>query len=135
MANAKPVFVASKKIETPVSRKAWHINFDTGHASFSPGASKQLELLRRDLLVASGAAVEIHGYTDNVGDPNGNLKLSEERAFAVKSWLEKQAPVNFPKGRVRVFEHGSQNPVAPNSSQDGRAMNRRVEIVIGATSR
>ena len=135
MTNAKPVFTASKKIENPVSRKAWHINFDSGRATFSSGASHQLDNLRRDLLVASGAAVEIHGYTDNVGDPNGNLKLSEERAFAVEKWLEKQAPVNFPKGRIRIFEHGSQNPVAPNASQDGRAMNRRVEIVIGATSR
>ena len=76
-----------------------------------------------------------HGYTDNVGDPNGNLKLSEERAFAVERWMEKVAPVNFPKGRIRIFEHGSQNPVAPNSTPQGRAENRRVEIVIGATAR
>ena len=135
MTTAKPTFNASKRIETAVSRKAWHINFDTGRANFSPGTSRQLEQLRRDLLVASGAAVEIHGYTDNQGDPRANLKLSEERAFAVEKWMEKAAPVNFPRGRIRIFEHGAQNPVAPNSTTQGRADNRRVEIVIGATSR
>jgi len=135
MTNAKPVFNPTKRIETPTSRKAWHINFDSGRASFSSGASRQLGMLRRDLLVASGAAVEIHGYTDNQGDQNANLKLSEDRAFAVQKWMEKAAPVNFPKGRIRIFEHGAQNPVASNSTPQGRAENRRVEIVIGATSR
>ena len=52
----------------------------------------------------------------------------------MKTWLEKQAPVNFPKGRLRVFSHGQENPVAPNSSAEGRAQNRRVEIVLGTTS-
>ena len=36
----------------------------------------------------------------------------EARAFAVKEWLEGKAPVNFPEGRIRVFKHGDQNPVA-----------------------
>ncbi len=62
------------------------------------------------------------------------MRLSEERAFAVKQWLEQQAASNFPEGRVRVFAHGQQNPVAPNSTEAGKAKNRRVEIVIGTTS-
>jgi len=131
---AKPTFQAGQKVTKTVSRKAWHINFDSGRAVFSPGANKQLDQLRRDLLVASGAAVEIHGYTDDQGDPNANRKLSEERAFAVKKWMEKAAPVNFPTGRIRVFKHGDENPVEPNSTPQGRAANRRVEVVIGTTS-
>jgi OOP family OmpA-OmpF porin len=134
MTTAQPHFDPKKPVQNQVSRKVWHINFDTGRANFSPGASRQLDMLRRDLLVASGTAVEIHGYTDNQGDPNANLRLSEDRAFAVEKWLEKAAPVNFPKGRVRIFEHGAQNPVASNSSAQGRAENRRVEIVIGTTA-
>jgi outer membrane protein OmpA-like peptidoglycan-associated protein len=61
------------------------------------------------------------------------MALSESRAFAVKEWLEKQSPVNFPPGRVRVFSHGQENPVAPNATAEGRAKNRRVEIVLGTT--
>ena len=59
------------------------------------------------------------------------MKLSEDRAFAVKSWLEKQSPTNFPEGRIKVFAHGQTEPVAPNATPEGRAKNRRVEIVLG----
>ena len=54
---------------------------------------------------------------------------------AVKQWLEKQSPVNFPKGRIRIFAHGQMNPVAPNSTPQGRALNRRVEVVLGTTAK
>jgi outer membrane protein OmpA-like peptidoglycan-associated protein len=87
----------------------------------------------QDTLVAGATAIEVHGHTDAAGVPDANLRLSEERAFAVKQWLEQKAPVNFPAGRVRVFAHGQQNPVAPNTTPEGRAQNRRVEIVLGTT--
>ena len=127
-------FSPSQPVQSVVSRKAWHINFDTGKATFSPSSKSDLDQLLRDLLVAGGAVVEVHGHTDNVGGADTNQKLSEERAFAVKSWLEQQSPVNFPSGRVRVFAHGSTNPVALNSTPEGRAQNRRVEIVLGTTA-
>ena len=69
--------------------------------------------------------------TDNQGTGDANQKLSEARAFAVKAWLEKGSPTNFPDGRVRVFAHGMSQPVAPNTTSDGRGKNRRVEIVLG----
>ena len=62
------------------------------------------------------------------------MKLSEDRAFAVKAWLEAQAPSNFPEGRVKVFSHGQTQPVVPNSTNEGKAKNRRVEIVLGSTT-
>jgi outer membrane protein OmpA-like peptidoglycan-associated protein len=130
----RPTFEAGARVRQVVSRRAWQINFDSGRATFSGGAQGQLDQLLRDLLVASGTAVEVHGHTDSQGDPRGNMTLSEERAFAVKTWLERQSPVNFPQGRIRVFAHGQENPVAPNSTAEGRAQNRRVEIVIGTTS-
>jgi len=130
----KPTFSSGSQIKTVLSRRSWQINFDSGRATFTPDAQRELDQLLRDLLVASATAVEVHGHTDSQGDPKANMGLSEERAFAVKTWLEKQAPVNFPKGRLRVFSHGQENPVAPNSSAEGRAQNRRVEIVLGTTS-
>lgn len=129
-----PKFEAEQKLTNVVSRKSWQIQFDTGKATITSGSQQDLDQLLRDLLVASAAAVEVHGHTDAAGNADANMRLSEERAFAVKAWLEQKAPVNFPAGRIRVFAHGQTNPVAPNSSDTGRAQNRRVEIVIGTTS-
>jgi len=129
----QPTFSPSAPVRSVVSRKSWQITFQTGSANFTPDGQRQLEQLLRDLLVASGTVVEVHGHTDNVGNPKSNMDLSEARAFAVKQWLEKQAPVNFPEGRIRVFSHGQENPIAPNSTEAGRAKNRRVEIVMGTT--
>ncbi|MBM3766977.1 MAG: OmpA family protein [Acidobacteria bacterium] len=128
-----PSFSASDKVANVVSRRAWNITFDTGKATFTAHAKTDLDQMLKDLLVAGSTSVEIHGHTDSVGDANANMQLSEARSFAVKKWLEEQSSVNFPEGRLRVFAHGQQNPVAPNSTDDGRAKNRRVEIVIGTT--
>jgi len=128
-----PKFEAAEKVTQVVSRRAWQITFESGKATFTPDARKELDQLLRDLLVAGSTVVEVHGHTDAQGNADKNMQLSEERAFAVKQWLEAQAPVNFPSGRVRVFAHGQQNPVAPNSTEAGRAQNRRVEIVLGTT--
>lgn len=124
---------AADPMRAVVSRRAWQITFETGKATLTPDGQRRLDQLLRDLLVAGGTVVEVHGHTDSVGTPPGNQALSEERAFAVKQWLEQQSPVNFPSGRVRVFAHGQANPVAPNSTPEGRAQNRRVEIVLGTT--
>lgn len=50
----------------------------------------------------------------------------------MKRWLEEKSPANFPEGRVRIFAHGVTQPLAPNDSPQGRAKNRRVEVVLGA---
>ena len=126
----RQTFASRPRGAAVLSRRAWKIPFHTGQANFSPAARQQLERLRRDLLVAGGAVVEVHGHTDAVGNPAANMNLSEQRAFAVKNWLEKTFPVNFPSGRVSVHAHGQTNPVAPNSSESGRARNRRVEIIL-----
>ena len=135
VAAAQPTFEPSARVQQVVSRRAWQINFDTGRSTFTGSGERELQQLLNDLLVAGGTAVEIHGHTDSVGNPQANMNLSEERAFAVKQWLEQQSPVNFPEGRIRVFAHGQENPVAPNSTDEGRARNRRVEVVLGTTGR
>lgn len=131
--------VARTTIETPRERTAgdvristlrMNIPFNTGSAQFAALAGAQLQKLQRQLLIASNTTVEVHGHTDNVGNPEANMNLSEARAFAVKSWLEKKFPLNFPKGRISVFAHGQTNPVSSNASAAGKAANRRVEIVL-----
>ncbi|HTQ02982.1 MAG TPA: OmpA family protein [Polyangiaceae bacterium] len=113
-----------------LGRRSWQIQFDTGRDTFRPEATGVLTELMQGLLVAGGAAVEVHGHTDNQGSREANQALSERRAFAVKAWLEQHAPENFPDARFRVFAHGAEEPLVPNDSDAGRSKNRRVEIVL-----
>lgn len=127
-----PVFApAPTPVKEVVSKRAWTINFETGKATFTKDAKAVLEELAKQLEIAGGLAVEIHGHTDNVGSARRNMSLSEERAFAVKNWLENKSPTNFPPGRIRAAGHGQDMPLAPNSTAAGRAKNRRVDIVLG----
>jgi len=128
-----PKFDAAAPVKEVVSNGSWNIAFESGKASFSPGAKKTLDELFDQLVIAGGAAVEIHGHTDSQGDAKQNLALSEARAFAVKRYLEARSAANFPEGRVRIFAHGQENPIAPNATPEGRAMNRRVQIIVGTT--
>jgi OmpA-OmpF porin, OOP family len=128
-----PKFASDQKVANVVSRRAWDIQFGSGSAEFTSQTQGELRALLNDLVVASGTIVEIHGHTDNAGSADANMRLSEERAFAVKTWLEKQAPSTFPEGRVKVIAHGQTEPVAPNATAEGRAKNRRVVIVLGST--
>jgi outer membrane protein OmpA-like peptidoglycan-associated protein len=125
------IFTRDEQIKNVVSRRSWDIQFATGSDRFTPEATATLKQLFNDLVVAGGTLVEVHGHTDNQGTAENNQKLSEARAFAVKAWLEKQSPTNFPDGRIRVFAHGMAQPLAPNTSSEGRAKNRRVELVLG----
>ena len=133
IAKAAPSF-SSGSVKRKVSSKSWNITFASGRAQFTGGATKTLDRLLQDLLIASGTVVEIHGHTDNVGSSEGNMALSEARAFAVKAYLEKKSPANFPAGRIRVFAHGQTQPLVPNSSAANQAKNRRVEIALGTTN-
>lgn len=76
----------------------------------------------------AGAAVTVEGHTDNVGPNDYNMKLSQARADAVRTFLLSRPELN---GRVITAKgFGAAKPVAPNSSDEGRQKNRRVEIVI-----
>lgn len=129
----KPVFKPIGKNTTKpviIGRRNWNIQFKTGSAAFTPSTQQTLAALRRDLLIAGNTYIEIHGHTDNVGDAAKNMKLSEDRGFAVQGWLEKQSALNFPANRIQVIPHGQTLPRKSNSTEAGRAANRRVEIVL-----
>ncbi len=128
-----PRFAPADKISQVVSRRSWNIQFDTGKATFTQEARAELDKLFNDLVVAGGTLIEIHGHTDNQGQVDKNMQLSEDRAFAVKRWLEARSPANFPEGRIKVMAHGQTQPLDSNASAEGRAKNRRVEIVLGTT--
>lgn len=103
------------------------IYFDTGKATLRPESSDALaqvaELMRTD----PSLQLEVVGHTDDAGDAGANLRLSEERALAVRSALVIDHRVS--DRRLRSRGAGESEPVAPNTSEAGRALNRRVELV------
>ena len=112
-----------------VSKRSYSINFDVGKATFTSEGARTMQELK-DSLAITGLFIQVDGYTDNTGSEQVNQALSDARADAVKVWLQKHAPRNFPDSRFRVAGHGSQNPVAPNETMAGKAANRRVEITL-----
>jgi OOP family OmpA-OmpF porin len=124
-------FAADDEIRRSVSKRAWNIEFNTGQSTFTPAAQRELSQLFDDLVVAGRLKVAVHGYTDNTGNPAANQQLSEARAEAVAHWLEAKSASAFPQGRVQVYAHGAAEPVASNTTEAGKAANRRVEVVLG----
>jgi outer membrane protein OmpA-like peptidoglycan-associated protein len=116
-----------------VSQKSWSINFDTGKSTFTPDAQKTLTQLERELVITD-LAIEVDGHTDNTGDSAFNQTLSRERAIAVAQWLTRQSPTNFPGDRFTLQGFGDSKPVATNSTEAGRAKNRRVDVILGAAN-
>ena len=120
------------ELSQTVAKRAWSIEFETGSANFTPRALNTLEDLYNQLNIASGLQIEIFGHTDNVGNPESNMSLSDARANAVKNWLQSKSATNYPNSRfAQVKGKGQNEPIADNNTSAGKAKNRRVEIVQG----
>lgn len=130
--NETTQFSASDAITQKVGNRNWSINFKSGSAELTPDGLVTVQQLARELTI-NNLAVEIHGHTDNAGNPQSNMDLARRRAETVQHYLETTFPGTFPAGRVRVFAHGDSQPIADNSTETGRAKNRRVQIVQGTT--
>ncbi len=114
-----------------VAAQDWHINFETGSASFSNDAAAPLGTLLGQLAVSGNTVVEVHGYTDNTGTPDGNQVLSQNRANAVMQYLLTKSGGTFPANRIKVIGHGQNDPACTrDNSAVCRAANRRVRIVL-----
>lgn len=112
-----------------IGHKAVYINFATGSAQPLPSSIAALNQLKDELAINSQLAIQIDGFTDDVGSDTSNIPLSEKRAVAVKHFFQQAAPMSFPEMRFKsVMGHGSQSPIAPNTTAQGKALNRRVEI-------
>ncbi len=103
------------------------IVFDTDKATLKTEAQMALAKLSGILMVFPKARVSIGGYTDSTGSKEFNQKLSQQRADAVRDLLVEQGVA---AERLTSQGFADANPVADNSTDDGRAMNRRVELVI-----
>lgn len=120
-----PVITEEKKKKVELAAK--DIYFATGKSTILPKTYKSLDGIVA-LLNESGnetLGLNIEGYTDNVGKPASNLKLSQTRANAVLAYFKKKG---IAESRLTAKGFGQDNPVADNKTAAGRALNRRVEL-------
>ena len=99
--------------------------FDTGKATLRPESQEQLKNMAEILKAYPAVELKIGGYTDNVGDPTFNLKLSGDRAKSVKDEMIK---MGIAKERLESEGYGEQFPVASNDTEEGKAKNRRIAV-------
>ncbi len=105
------------------------IQFAVDRAELDAGAKAALdgfaaELKERD----AGVYIEIQGHTDSTGGENHNMELGHRRAEAVRLYLNRAH--GFPLHRTSVISYGESEPIADNATRAGRALNRRVTLVV-----
>ncbi|CCJ81843.1 Outer membrane protein A precursor [Cronobacter dublinensis 1210] len=104
-----------------------NVTFDSSQANLKPAGANTLTGVAMVLKEYPKTAVNVVGYTDSTGGQALNMKLSQQRAESVASALITQAVA---ANRIRTSGMGPANPVASNSTEEGKAQNRRVEITL-----
>ncbi len=103
------------------------ITFDFGQAGVKPQFYNVLNNLANTLNQYPETRIQIAGHTDNVGSDAANLQLSQQRANSVRTYL---ASTGVAAQRMQAVGYGESRPIADNSSDYGRAQNRRVELTL-----
>jgi len=106
-----------------------NINFDTGKATIKANSDPVLASIAAILLQYPALKIEIGGHTDNTGTKAKNMKLSDQRAAAVMTWLTGRYPT-LDASQFTSKGYGPEMPVASNGTKLGRAKNRRVEFKV-----
>lgn len=105
---------------------ALYINFDTGKSIIRDESKPIIEQIVQMMKSNPDLKIGVEGHTDNVGSPASNKTLSEARAKSVVSAITSQS---ISADRLSISGYGQEKPVADNSTEEGRAKNRRVELV------
>jgi peptidoglycan-associated lipoprotein len=104
------------------------VKFPVDRASLSPEAqSRLMDFVGKLKSDNRNVYVEIQGHTDSTGSPDFNKKLGEDRAEAVRLFMNKQGVA---LNRMSTISYGAEAPVAPNNTRTGRAQNRRVVVIV-----
>jgi outer membrane protein OmpA-like peptidoglycan-associated protein len=107
-------------------RIALYINFDTGKSTIKPESKSIITQIVEMLKSNPELKLNVEGHTDNVGNSKSNQKLSEERAKAVVDAIIAQG---IDVKRLSSVGYGQDKPIADNNTEEGKAKNRRVELV------
>ncbi len=117
----------SNDIRSTGHAAVYGITFDTDKADIKPESAQTIGEIAKLLASDPGLKVAVVGHTDNTGSVDHNLKLSQDRAQAVMQALVRDHGIAA--GRLQAYGCGPYAPVASNDADDGRAKNRRVELV------
>lgn len=120
-------FLSSKEAALGQGFSFDEVHFDTGSATLKSESTKQLEHVAVVLKAFPQAALRVEGHTDNTGDGAANKQLSGDRAAAVEKVLK---GMGIPGAQISSVGYGPEKPIASNDSEDGRAKNRRVDVVV-----
>lgn len=118
----------NSKVDTVDKTQGWitcdRIFFGTNHTDLTEDSKQQIDRLGAILKAFDNAEIKVGGYTDSTGAADVNTKLSGERALAVAKTLQTVS------GRTKIESegYGPLHPIAENTTPEGRAMNRRVDI-------
>ncbi|MBS1487482.1 MAG: OmpA family protein [Bacteroidetes bacterium] len=102
-----------------------HLIFDAGRAGIKPASFKELDELVALMKINSKMEIQLEGHTDNLGNANANMKLSQDRVEAVKKYLTGKG---IKKERIKTLAFGGTKPVSTENTEAARALNRRVEM-------
>ena len=105
------------------------ILFDFNKSTLSAVAKQNLDKFAAEMTDLPDTDITVLGHTDNIGTAAANQKVSDNRANAVSKYLQKKG---IAAERITAQGHSFNDPVADNSTEEGRAQNRRVEIYISA---
>jgi OmpA-OmpF porin, OOP family len=104
-----------------------HLNFESGTTVITKESEATLTDLLAILKAYPAVDSRLEGHTDTVGQPEANKKLSEDRAAAIESYLVKSG---IDTKRITTAGYGQEKPMASNDTEEGRAKNRRLELVV-----
>ena len=119
--------VFSNDIKATGHASVYGIYFDTGKAEIKPESDAAIAEIAELLKNNNALTVYVVGHTDNVGSFDANMKLSKDRAVAVTNALISKHGIA--SSRLKAYGVSSLNPIASNKTEDGKAKNRRVELV------
>lgn len=111
-----------------LERATLRFNFDFNSSAVNAETARYLDDLAQALLDNPGLQIKLTGHTDNIGSQKFNMRLSFERANAMRSYLIGKG---VPEDRITAEGKGMSEPVTGNRTEEERAVNRRVELVIG----
>jgi outer membrane protein OmpA-like peptidoglycan-associated protein len=120
----KPVDAAGCTIVSVVLK---NVQFESNSSELMTGSSESLDKVVNAMNEYDQLRIEIQAHTDNMGEASYNLSLSEKRANSVRDYLIARGVA---ANRMEVKGYGETQPIADNSTRDGRAKNRRVELKI-----
>jgi outer membrane protein OmpA-like peptidoglycan-associated protein len=104
-----------------------HLNFDSATTRLTPESNQTVNDLIAIMKCFPNMTVRLEGHTDSTGDPDANKKLSADRAEVVKAMM---VAGGIDGNRISTAGWGQERPIASNDAEDGKARNRRTELVV-----